>query len=70
MGKVSVHFDNEKYNQCELNKRCPVKVVVRVATLTEDDKQHTGASHQNTWAIQSPCRDPRRGHRISALLKR
>ncbi len=37
MRKVSVHLDNEKFNQCELNKRCPVKIVVRVATLTVDE---------------------------------
>lgn len=48
-GKFVYHFDQEKCAICRSASRCPVKIGKRVATLTFDDKQHTGAIRHHRY---------------------
>jgi len=55
-GKLSVHFDNVKCKECPLNARCPVKIGVRVSTLTIDEEQYTGAERHHKYMSDSDYR--------------
>lgn len=55
-GKLLVHFDNEKCKQCELNKRCPVKIGARVSTLTVSEEQYAGAVRHHEYMGNSEYR--------------
>ena len=48
-GKLLIHFDNEKCKECPLNNRCPVKIGVRVSTLTIDEEQYAGAERHHKY---------------------
>ena len=54
--KLLVHFDNEKCKQCELNKRCPVKIGARVLTLTVTEEQYAGAVRHHEYMGNSEYR--------------
>jgi transposase len=48
-GKTLVHFDCEQCVYCVKNKRCPVKIGNRVATLTIDEISYVGAARHHRY---------------------
>lgn len=48
-GKILVHFDNKKCEQCKFNERCPAKIGSRVSTLTVSEEQYTGAVRHHKY---------------------
>jgi hypothetical protein len=55
-GKFIYHFDREVCAACEVSDRCPIKIGKRVATLTFDDKQHTGAMRHHLYMSNTDYR--------------
>jgi len=55
-GQLSVHFDNEKCKKCSLKDRCPIKIGVRVATLTISEAQYAGAERHHKYMRDSEYR--------------
>jgi len=39
-GHILVHFESETCSQCPLQDRCPVKIGVKVSTLTISEEQY------------------------------
>jgi len=55
-GKIIVHFDVERCKECEQKARCPVKIGVRVATLTVNEEQYAGAVRHQEYMGNSDYR--------------
>ena len=51
-----IHFDNEKCKECPLDNRCPVKIGVRVSTLTIDEERYAGAERHHKYMSDSDYR--------------
>ncbi len=48
-GKNIIHFDRDACEQCSQKERCPVKIGVRVATLTVSEEQYAGAQRHRQY---------------------
>lgn len=48
-GKLLIHFDSTQCASCKKNTRCPVKIGVRVATLTIDEASYVGAFRHHRY---------------------
>jgi hypothetical protein len=48
-GKLLVHFDSDICQSCGSCERCPVKIGVKVATLTVDEAQYAGAERHHKY---------------------
>ena len=48
-GRLLVHFDNKKCEECPLKDRCPVKIGVRVSTLNISEAQYAGAERHHKY---------------------
>ena len=55
-GQLLVHFDHRKCKGCLLNSRCPVKIGVRVSTLTVGEAQYAGAERHHKYMGNSEYR--------------
>jgi len=48
-GKLLVHFNRDICKVCDSSDRCPVKIGVKVATLTVDEAQYAGAERHHKY---------------------
>ncbi len=48
-GKLLVHFNSDICKACGFCERCPVKIGVKIATLTVDEVQHAGAERHHQY---------------------
>lgn len=55
-GHILVHFESETCSQCPLQDRCPVKIGVKVSTLTISEEQYAGAARHQQYMEDSDYR--------------
>ena len=55
-GHILVHFESETCSQCPLQDRCPVKIGVKVSTLTISEEQYAGAIRHQQYMEDSDYR--------------
>jgi len=55
-GKILVHFAVPVCRACPKSRRCPVKIGKRVATLTIDETEYTGAARHHKYMSDKECR--------------
>lgn len=48
-GKILVHFNSDVCKACSSGERCPVKIGVKIATLTVDEAQYAGAARHHQY---------------------
>jgi len=48
-GKILVHFNSDVCKACGSGERCPVKIGVKIATLTVDEAQYAGAARHHQY---------------------
>jgi hypothetical protein len=48
-GKLLVHFHSDACRACGSSERCPVKIGVKIATLTVDEAQYAGAARHHQY---------------------
>jgi len=48
-GKLLVHFNSDVCRSCAFSERCPVKIGVKIATLTVDEAQYAGAARHHQY---------------------
>jgi Pyruvate/2-oxoacid:ferredoxin oxidoreductase delta subunit len=48
-GKILVHFNSDVCKACGSAERCPVKIGVKIATLTVDEAQYAGAARHHQY---------------------
>ena len=48
-GKLLVHFNSDVCRDCGSCERCPVKIGVKIATLTVDEAQYAGAARHHQY---------------------
>ncbi|WLE96622.1 MAG: transposase [Candidatus Electrothrix communis] len=48
-GKLLVHFNSDVCRACGVCDRCPVKIGVKIATLTVDEAQYAGAARHHQY---------------------
>jgi len=48
-GKILIHFDSDACRACCSSERCPVKIGVKVATLTVDEAQYAGSARHHKY---------------------
>ncbi|MCI5121150.1 MAG: hypothetical protein D3908_08180, partial [Candidatus Electrothrix sp. AUS4] len=48
-GKLLVHFNSDICRSCGSCERCPVKIGVKIATLTVDEAQYAGAARHHQY---------------------
>ena len=55
-GHILVHFESETCSQCSMQDRCPVKIGVKVSTLTISEEQYAGAIRHQQYMEDSDYR--------------
>lgn len=48
-GKILVHFNSDTCRACGSSERCPVKIGVKISTLTVDEAQYAGAARHHEY---------------------
>lgn len=48
-GKLLVHFNSDVCRACGSRERCPVKIGVKISTVTVDEAQHAGAARHHQY---------------------